>query len=125
MSDGPSTPAAPATEHDEHVRVRRGATTAFIGVDVSGAATGATLLAAAVAALGLPADADAVRLLRDDDRAAPLKGDAALSSQGVAVDDLVWAVSRIAGGGWEVPLAPPESKEPDSLASKVPAALRR
>lgn len=123
MADGAAAATA-AADVDEHVRVRRGATTAFVCVDVAGGAMGGALRGAAAAVLGFSDDPAAVRLLRDGDRAAPLKDDVALSAQGVAVDNLVWAVCKSAAGVWETPQAAPESTQTDALASKVPRSLR-
>lgn len=106
---------------DEHVRVRCGAKTAFISVDVRGGATGEILRCAAAEALGLDGT---LGLLRDVDRESPLDDGAALSAQGVAVDDLIWVVRKGPTGQWEVPRTAPEPQDADLLASKVSRGAR-
>lgn len=106
---------------NEHVRVRCGAKTAFVCVDVRSGATGETLRAAAAEALGLEGT---VGLLRDADRDTPLEDHVALSAQGVSVDDLVWAVRKDPAGRWEIPRAAPEVTGSELLTGKVPRDTR-
>jgi hypothetical protein len=96
--------AAPPQASDDHVRVRRGMTTAFVSVDVTGGATGGALRAAAARALCVPGDAAALRLVRDAGRV-PLSDAEPLNAQGIAVDDLILAVCT-AGSGESEPLEP-------------------
>lgn len=106
---------------DEHVRVRCGAKTAFVSVDVRGGATGETLRSVAAEALGLEST---VGFLRDVDRDSPLKDGIALSAQGVAVDDLIWVIRKGPSGQWEAPRTAPEPSEADLLAGKVSRGAR-